>query len=490
MRSAVSVVPGLSVVVEDKVSEVTNDEWQGKSVLVLGLGDTGLSSVRWLAAHGAHVRAADTRAAPPALGALRAEHPAVAVSLGVFDAALLEGVDTVLASPGIALREPVLRAALGRGIEVVGDVEVFARELRRRGKGRVLGITGTNGKSTVTALAGAMGRAAGYRTIVAGNIGLPVLDALDSAEAANAELYVIELSSYQLETTSSLVLDAAAMLNLTQDHMDRYDSMADYAAAKKGIFRHAATRVVNRDDPWSRAMAGADAFSFGLGIPHGGREWGLDSSSTRLRRGDKDLIALDEMAMTGLHNAANAMAAHALLCAIDAPQAPLAQALREFKGLPHRVELVAEASGVRFYDDSKGTNVGATVAALEGFRTPVVLIAGGDGKGQDFSPLVPAVRTRARALVLIGRDAPAIAASLASADVALHRAGTMEEAVEAAFALASPGDAVLLSPACASFDMFRNYHHRGEVFAAAARAIASGTGHTSKPDVPCPPKAH
>ena len=451
---------------------MTHDEWQGKSVLVLGLGDTGLSSVRWLAARGARVRAADTRAAPPSLGALRAEHPAVAVSLGAFDAALLEGVDTVVASPGVALREPVLRAALGGGIEVVGDVEIFARELRRRGKGRVLGITGTNGKSTVTALAGAMGACAGYRTIVAGNIGLPVLDALDSPEAADAELYVLELSSYQLETTSSLALDAAAMLNLTQDHMDRYDSLEGYAAAKARIFLHAKTRVVNRDDAWSRGMEGADTLSFGLGVPQGRREWGLDPSATHLRRGDADLIALDEMAIKGFHNAANAMAAHALLSAIDAPPAPLARALAEFKGLPHRVEWVAEANGVRFYDDSKGTNVGATVAALEGFRVPVVLIAGGDGKGQDFAPLAPAVKARARAVVLIGRDAPAIAAALANTGVPLASAGSMEEAVKAAFALTSAGDAVLLSPACASFDMFRNYHHRGEVFAAAARAIA------------------
>jgi UDP-N-acetylmuramoylalanine--D-glutamate ligase len=469
---------------------VTNVEWQGKSVLVLGLGDTGLSSIRWLARRGARVRAADTREAPPALGALREELPAVRVALGAFDTALLEGVDAVVASPGVALREPVLRAALGRGIEVVGDVEVFAREVARHSPGaRVLGITGTNGKSTVTELAGAMGRAAGYRTVVAGNIGLPVLAALDAPASADAQLYVIELSSYQLETTASLALDAAAMLNLTQDHMDRYDSMADYARAKERIFRHAATRVVNRDDPWSRAMAGAHALSFGLGVPASPDEWGLDPSSTRLRRGDTDLAAVDEMAMKGLHNAANAMAAHALLSAIGAPPAPLAQAMREFKGLPHRVERVAEAGEIRFYDDSKGTNVGATVAALEGFRMPVVLIAGGDGKGQDFSPLAPAVKARARAVVLLGRDAPAIAAALAGCGVALARAGTMDEAVEAAFALARAGDAVLLSPACASFDMFRDYRHRGEVFAAAARAIASGTGRGSKPHVPAPPKA-
>jgi UDP-N-acetylmuramoylalanine--D-glutamate ligase len=453
---------------------VTNVEWQGKNVLVLGLGDTGLSSVRWLARRGARLRAADTREAPPSLGTLRAQLPGVRIALGAFDAALLEGVDAVVASPGVALREPLLRAALDRGIEVVGDVEIFAREVARRSPGaRVLGITGTNGKSTVTALAGAMGRAAGYETIVAGNIGLPVIDALDSPQAARAQLYVLELSSYQLETTSSLAFDAAAMLNVTQDHMDRYDSLADYARAKERIFGHAAIRVLNRDDAWSRAMAAPGALTFGLGVPQGEREWGLDAGSTQIRRGDASVIALDEIAMKGLHNAANAMAAHALLCAIEAPQAPLARAMREFKGLPHRVELVAEARGVRFYDDSKGTNVGATVAALEGFRDPVVLIAGGDGKGQDFSPLAPAVQSRARAVVLLGRDAPALAAALAQTGVAVSRAKTLEEAVAAAYALAQPGDAVLLSPACASLDMFRNYHHRGEVFAAAARAIAS-----------------
>jgi UDP-N-acetylmuramoylalanine--D-glutamate ligase len=467
--------------------EVTNVEWQGKNVLVLGLGDTGLSSLRWLAKRGARLRAADTRAAPPALGTLREEQPGLRVALGAFDEALLENVDTVVASPGIALREPLLRAALGRGIEVVGDVEVFAREVARRSPGaRVLGITGTNGKSTVTALAGAMGRAAGFETIVAGNIGLPVLDALDSPQASQAALYVIELSSYQLETTSSLALDAAAMLNLTQDHMDRYDSMADYAKAKERIFAHARAGVVNRDDAWSRAMSNGMTFSFGLDEPGSDSEWGLDATSTHLRRGGADLIALDEMAIQGLHNAANAMAAHALLTAIGAPKEPLAKALREFKGLPHRVELVAEARGVRFYDDSKGTNVGATVAALEGFRDPVVLIAGGEGKGQDFAALAPAVKARARAVVLIGRDAAAIAAALEQSGVPVRMAKTMEEAAEAAFALAKRGDAVLLSPACASFDMFRNYGHRGDVFAAAARAIASGTDHTSKPDVPGP----
>jgi len=451
---------------------VKND-WQGRKVLVLGLGDTGLACIRWLSSRGAVIRAADSRAAPPGLGEVRSGYPQVDARAGSLDKTLLEGMDTVVASPGLALREPVLQAAARRGIEILGDVEIFAREVRG-GKARVIGITGTNGKSTVTALAGEMCRAAGLETVVAGNIGLPVLDALQ--QGASADLYVIELSSYQLETTSSLELEAAAMLNLTQDHMDRYDSMADYARAKQRIFMHAKRRVVNRDDPRSRAMGDADAFSFGLSQPRNGNEWGLDQPRTHILRGDVEVVDLGDMAITGLHNAANAMAAHALASTLVLPPRALQQAMTGFTGLPHRVELVARAKGVSFYDDSKGTNVGASVAALEGFRERVVLIAGGDGKGQDFAPLLPAVKAHARAVVLIGRDAPAIAAALVDANVALANATSMQEAVEASYALAHSGDAVLLSPACASFDMFRNYAHRGDVFAEAARGIADREG--------------
>jgi UDP-N-acetylmuramoylalanine--D-glutamate ligase len=252
--------------------------------------------------------------------------------------------------------------------------------------------------------------------------------------------------------------------------------MADYARAKERIFRHADRRIVNRDDRWARAMGDPSGFTFGLGEPRDDNEWGLDANRTRIRRGKQEIVELDDMAITGLHNAANAMAAHALCSALELPPRPLAQALREFAGLPHRVELVARAKGVSFYDDSKGTNVGASVAALEGFREKVVLVAGGDGKGQDFAPLAPAVKAHARAVVLIGRDAPHIAVALVDANVPLANATSMQEAVEASYALAHSGDAVLLSPACASFDMFRNYAHRGEVFAEAARAIAEREG--------------
>jgi UDP-N-acetylmuramoylalanine--D-glutamate ligase len=314
-----------------------DDEWNGKKVLVVGLGATGVSAIRYLSKRGALVQAADSRPAAPGLAALRQDFPAVEARLGPFDAAQLAHVDAIVASPGVALRDPFLREAVARGIEVLGDVEAFARALRRRSpRARVLGITGTNGKSTVTALAGAMGEAAGLRTVVAGNIGLPVLDAIDSPEGQRAELFVLELSSYQLETTASLDLDAATLLNVTQDHLDRYEGMADYARAKERIFMHCRTRVVNRDDAWSRALASPGSFSFGLGTPGSRDEWGLDEKRTRLMRGDESIVALDEMAMQGLHNAANALAAHALLSAIDVPASALAQALRTFKGLPHR----------------------------------------------------------------------------------------------------------------------------------------------------------
>ncbi len=447
-------------------------EWAGKTVLVLGLGDTGLSCVRWLAQEGAQLRGADTRQAPPCLGAVRAAVPGIPVDLGPFRPESLAGVDAVAASPGVALREPILREALARGIEIVGDVEIFGREVARAAPGtRVIGITGTNGKSTVTALAGAMVRAAGKRTVVAGNIGLPVLDALSEARAeGHPDFYVLELSSYQLETTANLSLAAAAMINLSQDHLDRYASIQDYAAAKARIFRRSRTRVLNRDDPWSLGMAGGRTVTFGLGAPRGEGEWGI--AAGQLMEGGQAIMPLDKMAIAGLHNAANALAAHALCRSAGLEGEPLVRAMREFRGLPHRVERVVTARGVVFYDDSKGTNVGATVAALEGMHETVVLIAGGEGKGQNFAPLVPAAKAKARAAVLIGRDAAAIEEVLVLAGVPCTRAATMEAAVEAAFAAAKEGDAVLLSPACASLDMFANYKQRGHAFAAAARALA------------------
>ena len=444
-----------------------------KRVLVLGLGDTGISCLRWLARRGAVLSAADTRAAPPQLAQLQDELPQVAVHLGPFTAAAFADADLVVASPGVALAEPEVQAALKRGIPVVGDIELFAQH--KPAQAKVIAITGANGKSTVTMLVGEMCRQAGLKTVVAGNIGLPVLDAL---EADAADVYVLELSSFQLETTLSLAADAATVLNVTEDHMDRYAGMAEYAAAKARVFQGNGVQVLNRDDEWSRGMAlsGRRVVSFGTAAPSTPDDFGLIARSGRLwlAQGATELLEVAEMRIAGRHNAANALAALALCRAIGLDYAPLLQALREFKGLPHRVEWVAEVGGVNYYDDSKGTNVGATCAALAGMPCKVVLIAGGDGKGQDFAPLRAPVLRNARAVVLIGRDAPLIESVLAGGEVPLLRAADMQQAVYQAAAAAQPGDAVLLSPACASWDMYRNYVHRAEAFIAAVKKLGAG----------------
>lgn len=447
-------------------------ELNGKQVLVLGLGDTGLSALRWLQRQGALLAAADTRTAPPGLSAVQRELPQVELHLGPFDAALLARQALIVASPGVPLADAAIQQALARGVPVLGDVELFARH--KPAAARVIAITGANGKSTVTSLVGAMCRSVGLKTVVAGNIGLPVLDTL---QGETPDVYVLELSSFQLETTASLAADAATVLNLSEDHMDRYADMAAYAAAKARIFHAGGVQVLNRQDRWSRAMAlaGADVVTFGTDAPTDG-QFGLlrDGAEAWLARGGQRLMPLSELRIAGLHNAANALAALALCRAIGLEYAPLVAALRAFGGLPHRVERVAEIDGVVYYDDSKGTNVGATCAALAGLAQKVVLIAGGDGKGQDFAPLAEPVARHARAVVLIGRDAGLLQQALQSARVPLCRAETLEAAVTQAQRLARPGDAVLLSPACASFDMFRNYRHRAEVFCAKVRALAQG----------------
>ncbi len=443
----------------------------GKRVLVLGLGDTGLSMVRWLTRHGARVRAADSRDNPPHAARIRAEWPQVEIVTGDFSDACFHDIDLIAISPGVPLA-----SVSKQDVPVVGDVELFAQALAPR-TAKVIAITGANGKTTVTALCGAMCQQAGVKTVVAGNIGLPVLDALSAIEngAAMPDVFVLELSSFQLETTASLNADAATVLNVTQDHLDRYRSMKDYAAAKARIFFGNGTQVLNREDAYSRAMAcpGRKTATFGLDAPANDAEWGVAQTEGQewLVRGQEKLLPAGDIPLAGRHNAANALAALALCSAIDLPLAPLLTALREFKGLPHRVEKVAEIGGVIFYDDSKGTNVGATVAALTGMREPVVLIAGGDGKGQDFSPLNTACAQHARAVVLIGRDAPQIASALDGCGVPLLHAHDMVEAVTLAFNAAYLGDAVLLSPACASFDMFRNYEHRAQVFIAAVQKL-------------------
>jgi UDP-N-acetylmuramoylalanine--D-glutamate ligase len=429
---------------------------KGRRVLVLGFGDTGLSVARWVEREGGKVRAADTRANPPRKKDFSGE-----LHAGAFTSSLLEGVDLVCISPGLSLSEPIIQAAVQKKIPVLGDVELFAWSNRAK----VLAITGTNGKTTVTALTGHLLRSGGFDCEVAGNIAPPVLDAALKRGGPPAA-WVLELSSYQLETTWSLEPHAAAMLNLTEDHLDRYAGIDEYGAAKARIFAGRGVQIVNRDDPRSLAMArlGRKLISFGLDDKG---DFGL-RAGVLLCRG-VPLLPVSELQIHGAHNVANALAACALASTLGIQTSKLASALRTFTGLPHRVERVAVRNGVEWYDDSKGTNVGATIAALRGLGRKAILILGGEGKGQDFSPLAAVVQEHARAVLLIGRDAPLIEKALSRTKSETLQ--TLEAAVARAAELAQPGEAVLLSPACASFDMFRDYRHRGEVFASAVRRL-------------------
>jgi UDP-N-acetylmuramoylalanine--D-glutamate ligase len=440
---------------------------RGKKVLVLGLGDTGLSVVHWVESEGGSVRVADTRSAPP-----RKKDFAGELHTGKFKAALLKDVDLLCISPGISLQEELVQTAKEKNIPIVGDIELFA--WARRGK--LLAVTGTNGKSTVTALAGHLLRSAGVDSEVAGNIAPPALDALLKRKKPPAA-WVLELSSYQLETTWSLAPDAAAMLNLSEDHLDRYAGLAEYAEAKARIFQGAGVQVLNRCDSASMALAlpGRTQVTFGLDAPEMPEDFGVvkEKGGAWLVRGAERILAVTELPLAGAHNVSNALAACALAFVAGVPLAALAKGLRSFRGLPHRMERVALRGGVEWLDDSKGTNVGATVAALKGLAQKAVLILGGEGKGQNFAPLAAAVREHAKHVLLIGRDAASIEAAIAASGVPAERVATMEKAVARAAQLAKPGDAVLLSPACASFDMFRDYKHRGEVFAAAVNALGA-----------------
>ena len=496
-----------------------------RRALVLGLGDSGLAMGRFLASRGYSVRVADTRREPPRLAELRAELPQADFVAGDFAPAMLEGVQLLALSPGLSptlsAAAPIVKAARKRKVEVVGEIELFARELARlkaeTGHApQIVGVTGTNGKTTTSRLAGLMIEAAGRRVQVAGNIGPAALDALRTrlAEHDLPEVWVLELSSFQLATTRSLACDAAVVLNITDDHLDWHDTLDTYAAAKARIFATHTIRILNRDDARVAAMAkksGSDitfgvdaptsADSYGIVVDNGVAwlAWAEDASIPARKKKapnqppqDPELTHLlvhrlmpaDALAIRGRHNATNALAALALARAIDRPLAPMMHALRRYSGEPHRLQLIATIDGVEYFNDSKGTNVGATVAALEGLGAEgkrLVLILGGDGKGQRFSPLAAPVARHARAVVVIGRDAAAIRAVLEehAAGVPLFDAHTLEQAVSIAAGEAEHGDAVVLSPACASFDMFRNYVHRGEVFADAVRELSVEAGQPS-----------
>ena len=443
------------------------------SAVVVGLGRTGLSCARYLRALGWKIAVTDTRPQPPELAGLRQLDPAIRVSVGGLDTKLLDDAVCVVASPGVSLNLPFFAEARRRGLEVVGDIELFARAV----DAPVAGITGTNGKSTVTTLVGRMAARAGVKVRVGGNLGEPALDLLTAArdDAKPTELYVLELSSFQLEATSSLDLRAATVLNVSPDHLDRYPTVEDYAAAKARIFARCDTAVINLDDPLVVAMPspGQRTVSFSLRAAIGA-DYAVATRDGEwwLTHGGSPLMPVSSMKIKGLHNAANALAALALGEALGLPMAAMLAELAEFPGLAHRAQWVADINGVTYINDSKGTNVGATIAAVNGMTGPLVMIAGGDGKNQDFGPLADAFRGKVRHTVLIGRDAAAVGRALEGVGTS-ELAASLEEAVKAAARAATPGDTVLLSPACASLDMFRDYTHRGAVFTQAVKELAA-----------------
>jgi len=489
--------------------------YAGRQALVLGLGESGLAIARWLAHCNARVRVSDTRAAPERLPALREAVPQAEFVSGEFTPALLDGVDFIVLSPGLAPHRElaaILPAAQERNLPVWGEIELFAQALEALKQSqayspKIVAITGTNGKTTVTRLTGQLVAAAGLSVQVAGNISPTTLDVLRDVLAHDQlpQSWVLELSSFQLFSTYSLNADAAVVLNLSQDHLDWHEDMAAYAAAKARIFGPDTVRVLNRDDAMVMAMAKPSSMvvSFGIDKPNapdclglsdeGGMQWLMlamahDEGEKKKRgkpRQDVELyinrlMPVDALKIRGQHNATNVLAALALCRAIDLPLAPILHAARQYAGEPHRVELIATIAGVEYFDDSKGTNVGATVAALKGLgaghAARLILIAGGDGKGQDFSPLAPVVARHVKAVILIGRDAALIADAIASTQVPVLRCDSLQQAVNTAAQQASEGDQVLLSPACASFDMFTSYAHRAEVFVDAVHELGLARG--------------
>lgn len=433
---------------------------------VLGLGQTGLSVARHLHAAGEAFCVFDTRRNPPGLQALRALDATIPVYLGPWNPDTLSAGARLVISPGISRQEPAIRHATKCGAEVLGDIELFARAVRAP----VVAITGSNGKSTVTALVGEMAAASSRSALVGGNFGTPALALLQQPEP---DCYVLELSSFQLESVTSLRPTVAALLNISPDHMDRYPDLESYASAKAAVFRNAGIGVVNGDDPLVAATAPAlPLVRFGLGAP-AREDYGILHAEDEpcLGRGNQIYMARRELRLPGAHNVANALAALAIGDALGLDRAAMISTLKRYAGLPHRCQWVATHEKVTWLNDSKGTNVGATLAAVNGLPGPLVLIAGGEGKGADFRPLRAAVQGKARAVVLLGRDAESIAAAIGDG-VEVARARDLAEAVAAARSLARPGDSVLFSPACASFDMFRDYAHRGEVFCQLVRGFA------------------
>jgi UDP-N-acetylmuramoylalanine--D-glutamate ligase len=445
-------------------SSSSSSEVETELHVIVGLGATGLSCARYLKERGLSIAITDTRDNPPHLAALHKDYPDIPVALGGFDANLLSKATSIILSPGVALREPLIAAQVKRGVPVIGDIELFARAV----KAPVIAITGTNAKSTVTTLVGLMAEAAGYNVQVGGNLGIPALDLITQKPQAN--LFVLELSSFQLETTYSLKPQVATVLNVTPDHMDRYDDLADYQRAKYRVYQHCQVAVCNRDDDLTECRQEnlQKKFYFTLGEPKK-NEFGLLTvdNNVYLAFENQSLLAVKDLPVMGKHYQANALAALAIGYGFGLPFEPMLKVLREFKGLPHRCQFVRERKHVKWYNDSKGTNVGATQAAMQGLGPEItgklIMILGGLGKNADFTSLLPALLNYSRHVVLIGEAAQEIA-TVIDKRLPVSFAASMQEAIEQAAAAAQAHDCVLLSPACASWDMFKNYEHRGQVF--------------------------
>ncbi len=446
---------------------------QYQAATVVGLGATGYSVVRYLRARGLNVTVVDSRADPALATKLKQDYPEVKTHFGNLNCSAVTNAELLVVSPGISVKEMPLQSAKANGAELLGDIELFVQENSARvHKTPLIAITGSNGKSTVTTLVGKMCEAGGYATLVAGNIGKPVLDALTDGDVY--DIVVLELSSFQLETTFSLQADCATILNISEDHMDRYDSMGDYVLAKARILRGAKRAVLPRHEEHLQQITNINEVSgFALDEPKADYEFGVvrKKSGRWLMRGDDKLMLLRNVPLVGLHNVANVLSAFALVNFLDIDLEVLVGAVISFEGLPHRMQTVAKHAGVTWVNDSKATNVGATSTALKNLEGNVIWLAGGEGKGADFGDLRHAVTPAVKAAILFGADANRIADSVAELTNVKH-VDTLNQAVEMAAAIAENGDVVLLSPACASFDMFDNFEHRGQVFAAAASSVA------------------
>lgn len=424
-------------------------------VLIVGLGSTGYSVAQFLKNTPIKFAVIDSRSKPPLIDSLREQMPDVPVFCGGFDQAAFEVATHLIVSPGVALQEKAIHKAIVAGVKVMSDIDLFACATDKP----IIAITGSNGKSTVTTMLGDMGKAAGMKTAIGGNLGTPALDLLQQ----DAELYVLELSSFQLERTSALNAAAATVLNVSPDHLDRHDGMVGYAQEKQRIYRGDGVMVLNADDPLVMAMAAEQRLSFYFSVKNEADFYLRHGAVEQLIFDKQVLFEAAELPLEGLHNQANALAALALGHAVGLDMNAMCRALQQFKGLPHRMQRIAERHGIRWVNDSKATNIGACVAALEGYSRKVILIAGGDAKGADMAELLPAVQTKAKAVILMGKDAMLIDQALQNC-VPTHFVKNMKQAVKVAAELAVSGDCVLLSPACASLDQYKSYAERGNKF--------------------------